>query len=157
MNNDEEQAIIREIEAFSEAWQKGDSKTAASFYTGDATRVGAYGDIQHGVAEIEKAYDRLLHATMPGAQMKQERGSVRFLSTELAVWQGGDGDYPAQRTTAQRICCPGNEKDRRTLAYTRGSSEIFPAQDFFINRRRRDGSSKENKTSFARRLSRSYE
>ena len=85
----EEQAIIAETEAFIVAWNKGDAKSAASFFTEDAVRVGAFGDVQHGRAEVEKAYDRLLHQTMPGATVKQERGSVRMLSPELAVWQGG--------------------------------------------------------------------
>ncbi len=89
MQIQEEQAVIGEIEAFSAAWQNGDAKKAASFYTEDATRVGAFGDIQHGQAEIETAYNKLLHTTMPGANMKQERGTVRFLSPEYAIWQGG--------------------------------------------------------------------
>ncbi len=45
--------------------------------------------MQHGRAEIEAAYGRLLHQTMPGAVVRQERGSVRMLSPDLAVWQGG--------------------------------------------------------------------
>ncbi|MBI4187509.1 MAG: SgcJ/EcaC family oxidoreductase [Chloroflexi bacterium] len=89
MQTAEEQSIIKETEAFAEVWSKGDAKAAASFYTEDATRVGAFGDVQHGLAEIEAAYDKLLHQTMPGAKVKQERGSVRFLSSRLAVWQGG--------------------------------------------------------------------
>lgn len=89
MQSHEEQAIISEIEAFAEAWSKGDAKAAAAFFTDDAVRVGAFGDVQRGRAEIEAAYDKLLHQTMPGARVKQERGSVRMLSPELAVWQGG--------------------------------------------------------------------
>jgi len=89
MQSNDEQAIFSEIEAFSEAWNKGDAQAAASFFTDDGVRVGAFGDVQHGRAEIEAAYDRLLHQTMPGAVVKQERGSVRMLSPELAFWQGG--------------------------------------------------------------------
>jgi hypothetical protein len=33
--------------------------------------MGTFGDVQHGRAEIEKAYDMLLHQTMPGAKVKQ--------------------------------------------------------------------------------------
>lgn len=95
METDEERAIIKETEAFAEAWGEGDAKAAASFYTEDGVRVGAFGDVQHGQAEIEAAYDRLLHQTMPGAKVKQERGSVRMLSPELAVWQGGIEITPA--------------------------------------------------------------
>ena len=46
MNSNDEQAIFSETEAFSEAWNKGDAKTAASFYTNDGERVGAFGDVQ---------------------------------------------------------------------------------------------------------------
>lgn len=45
--------------------------------------------MQHGRAEIEAAYDKLLHKTMPGAIVKQERGNVQMLSPELDVWQAG--------------------------------------------------------------------
>jgi uncharacterized protein (TIGR02246 family) len=85
----EEEAIYREIEAFAEAWNRGDPEAAASFFTEDAVRVGAFGDIQRGRAEIEAAYDRLLHGTMAGATVRQERGWVRMLTSDLAVWQGG--------------------------------------------------------------------
>jgi hypothetical protein len=33
---------------------------------------------------------------MPGAVVKQERGSVRMLTPELAVWQGGMEIIPAE-------------------------------------------------------------
>jgi uncharacterized protein (TIGR02246 family) len=89
MQSSEEQTIINETAAFAEVWSNGDAKAAASFFTDDGTRVGAFGDVQHGRAEIEAAYDRLLHQTMPGAVVKQERGNVRMLSPELAVWQAG--------------------------------------------------------------------
>lgn len=89
MPSNDERAILSETEAFAEVWNKGDAQAAASFFTEDAVRVGAFGDVQRGRAEIEAAYDRLLHNTMPGAAVKQERGSVRVLSPVLAVWQAG--------------------------------------------------------------------
>ena len=95
MMTDDEQAIVNETASFAEAWSKGDARAAASYYTEDGTRVGAFGDIQNGRSEIEAAYDRLLHQTMPGATVKQERGSVRMLTPELAVWQGGIEIIPA--------------------------------------------------------------
>ena len=91
----EERAIFSKIEAFSEAWNKGDAHLTASFYTDDSVRVGAFGDVQHGQSEIEAAYDRLFHQTMAGAEVKQERGNVRMLTPELAVWQGGLEIVPA--------------------------------------------------------------
>jgi|SRR5688572_4480949 len=89
MESDDEQAIFSETEAFAKAWNEADAKGAASFYTEDGVRVGAFGDQQSGRTEIEAAYDRLLHQTMPGAIVKQERGSVRVLSADLALWQAG--------------------------------------------------------------------
>lgn len=84
-----EEAIYRENEAFLEAWNRGDARAAASFFTEDGVRVGAFGDIQRGRAEIEAAYNRLLRQTMPGATASMERGSIRMLTPDLALWQGG--------------------------------------------------------------------
>jgi uncharacterized protein (TIGR02246 family) len=95
MMTEDEQAIMNETASFAEAWSRGDAKAAASYYTEDGTRVGAFGDIQNGRSEIEAAYDRLLHQTMPGATVKQERGGVRMLTPELALWQGGIEIVPA--------------------------------------------------------------
>jgi uncharacterized protein (TIGR02246 family) len=89
MPSSDEQAIFDETAAFAEAWNQGDAKAAAAFFAEDGVRVGAFGDAQAGRAEIQVAYERLLHQTMPGAVVKQERGQVRILSPELAVWQGG--------------------------------------------------------------------
>lgn len=85
----DEDAIYAETIAFIEAWNQGDAKKLSTFYTDDAVRVGAFGDVQHGKAEIEAAYDKLLHQSMAGAQVKQDKGVVRLLSAELAIWQGG--------------------------------------------------------------------
>jgi len=82
-------AIFEEIDGFTKAWNAGDAKAAASFFTEDAVRVGALGDVQHGRSELEAAYTRLLRDVMPGAKVTQERGTVRMLSPDLAVWQGG--------------------------------------------------------------------
>lgn len=89
MQSADELAIFSETEAFAEAWNKGDARAAATFFTDDGVRVGAFGDVQHGRTEIEAAYDRLMYHTMPGAILKQDRGSIRMLSPELAVWQAG--------------------------------------------------------------------
>lgn len=85
----DEDAIVAEIEAFSAVWSRGDAKGAASFFTEDGVRVGAMGDHQQGRAELEAAYDRLFHGPFAGASVRQERGTVRMLTPELAVWQGG--------------------------------------------------------------------
>ncbi len=88
MERDEVTRIIAEAQAFAAAMNAGDAAAAASCYTEDGVRVGAFGDAQRGRAEIEAAYQRLLHDTMAGARLTQEPGSVRMLTPELAVWQG---------------------------------------------------------------------
>ena len=95
MTTGDEETIMNETASFAEAWSKGDAKAAASYFTEDGRRVGAFGDTQNGRAEIEAAYDRLLHQSMPGAVVHQERGTVRMLTLELARWQGGMELVPA--------------------------------------------------------------
>ena len=89
MTTKDEQDIYKENDSFLEAWNKGDAKAAASFFTEDGVRVSAMGDIEHGREEIEMAYDKLIHKTMPGAKAKMEKGTIRMLTPELAIWQGG--------------------------------------------------------------------
>jgi uncharacterized protein (TIGR02246 family) len=98
MKANEEDLIIHATQEFLVAWNKGDAKAASLFYTDDGVRVGAFGDKQHGRQEIEVAYDKLLHQTMPGATVKQERGSVRMLTPDLAIWQGGIEILPSGTT-----------------------------------------------------------
>ena len=59
------------------------------WFTEDGVRVGAFGDRQQGRAEIEAAYAQLLHGALAGATVTQEPGTVRMLTPDLAVWQGG--------------------------------------------------------------------
>jgi uncharacterized protein (TIGR02246 family) len=83
----EEEAIIAATRQFIDAWNRGDAHAAAMLCTEDTVRVGSVGDVQIGRTEIEAACNRLLHQTMPGAKAIQERGTVRMLTDDLAVWQ----------------------------------------------------------------------
>ena len=94
MKDQDQMDIQKENAAFGAAWDKGDAKVAASFFTEDGVRVGAFGDVQHGRAEIEAAYDKLLHQTMPGAKVIMEEQSMRMLSPELALTQGRIEIFP---------------------------------------------------------------
>jgi uncharacterized protein (TIGR02246 family) len=87
--SDEQEALFKELDDFTAAWSRGDAKGTASFFTEDGVRVGAAGDTQHGRAELEAAYDRLFHDPFTGATVTQDRGSVRMLTNDLALWQGG--------------------------------------------------------------------
>ena len=84
----DEEGIIAETQRFAEAWSRGDAKAAAAFFADDGVRVGAMGDTQRGRAELEAAYDRMLHGPFAGAKVHQERGTIRMLTAELALWQG---------------------------------------------------------------------
>jgi uncharacterized protein (TIGR02246 family) len=107
MNEKDYEDIYKTTESFMESWNKGDAKAAASFYTEDAVRVGAMGDVQHNREEITAAYENLMHKAMPGAKAKQEKGTIRMLTTDLAVWQGGleirkpDGSPPMKGHVVQ--------------------------------------------------------
>ena len=100
MGSSDEEAIIRETEAFAEAWNAADPEAAASFYDEDGVRVGAFGDRQVGRIEIAAAYDKLFHHTMPGASVSQERGSIRMLAPGLVLWQAGIEIVPPGASTA---------------------------------------------------------
>jgi uncharacterized protein (TIGR02246 family) len=98
----EHEAIIAETQAFAEAWGRGDARAAASFYADDGVRVGAFGDVQQGRDEIERAYSRLFNQVMPGAKISQERGTVRMLAPDLAVWQAGIEITPVGEASPMR-------------------------------------------------------
>jgi len=52
MTTSDEETILNETASFAKAWSQGDAKAAASYFAVDGTRVGAFGDIQHGRTEI---------------------------------------------------------------------------------------------------------
>jgi uncharacterized protein (TIGR02246 family) len=127
MNHIEIEAILAETQAFAEAMNAGDAALAASFYTEDGTRVGGSGDTQHGRQEIEAAYHRLLHEAMPGARLSQERGTVRMLTPDLAVWQGGiEIVVPGSEATLRgHVVQVMNKVDGRWLILE-GHPKIYP-------------------------------
>jgi uncharacterized protein (TIGR02246 family) len=88
----DDEAIYAETEAFRQAWNKGDVKLVTSFFTDNAIRVdgvGATGQTQRGKGQLETAYNKLFHEASPGIQMKYaDKGEIRWLSDDLAVWQG---------------------------------------------------------------------
>ena len=100
MTSADEESIIAEVQAFSKAWSQGDASAAADFYTRDAVRVGAMGDEQRGREEIEDAYRNLLGGAFAGATVTQERGEVRMLTPDLAVWRGAMEIQPANGAPA---------------------------------------------------------
>src|SRR5262245_8505505 len=59
--------VLRLEQEFIAAWNRGDAKAAAAYYAEDGVRVGAFGDVSRGRAEIEAAYAKLLGGPMQGA------------------------------------------------------------------------------------------
>jgi len=88
MIRDDEKAILREVDAFIDTWNRGDAKALMDFHTEDTLRVGVAGDVQHGKAELEAAFNRLFGGSLAGANVKIENSTVRMLSPDLAIWQG---------------------------------------------------------------------
>lgn len=107
MATNDENDIYKENNSFLEAWNNGDAKAAATFFTEDGVRVGAMGDIAHGREQITAAYDNLLNKAMPGAKVQMEKGTVTMLTPELAIWRGGleigrpDGSLPIKGYVVQ--------------------------------------------------------
>ena len=102
--NAREQDISREVDAFTAAWNAGDARLAATFFTEDGVRVGAFGDKQRGRAELEAAFDKMFHGPLAGGRVTQERGTIRPLTPDLAVWQGGlTITTPAGRTMTGHV------------------------------------------------------
>lgn len=84
-----EELLITELEnSFHDAWKNANAKEIASFFTDDGVRVGPDGTIQHGKAELEEAYAKMLKM-MPGSTLKFGPGTIRILSSEFATWQSG--------------------------------------------------------------------
>ena len=88
MSTADERKILEEIDAFARAWNHGDPRSLAAFFTDDAVRVDGFGEVQHGRQAIADGFRQLFHR-MPGATVRVEQGTVRMLSPDLAVWQGG--------------------------------------------------------------------
>jgi len=122
-----EEAIYSENDLFLAAWNRGDAKAAASFFTEDGVRVGAMGDIEHGRQEIETAYDNLMHKAMPGAKAKIEKGTIRMLSDELAVWQGGlDIEKPDRSPSMKGYVIQVMKKVRGRWLILEAHPKLFP-------------------------------
>lgn len=82
-------ATLQLHQDFAAAWGRGDTTALLTMFAEDAVRVGAAGDVQRGHAEIVTAYQRLLAGPFIGATVTIDPGTVRFLSADLALWQGG--------------------------------------------------------------------
>jgi uncharacterized protein (TIGR02246 family) len=83
----QEAAITRTAEAFVEAFQKGDAKAVASFWTLDGDYVDPSGRVLNGRPAIEKDFTDLF-AQNKGLKLRIEVASLKFPTPDTAVEDG---------------------------------------------------------------------
>jgi uncharacterized protein (TIGR02246 family) len=89
-NPQEEAAITKVAEAFVEAFQKGDAKAVAAFWTSDGDYVDPSGRVLLGRAAIEKDFEKLF-AENKGLKLRIEVASLKFPTPHTAVEDGTTG------------------------------------------------------------------
>jgi uncharacterized protein (TIGR02246 family) len=89
-NPQEEAAITKTAEAFVEAFQKGDAKAVAAFWTSDGDYVDPSGRVLLGRAAIEKDFEKLF-AENKGLKLRIEVASLKFPTPDTAVEDGTTG------------------------------------------------------------------
>jgi uncharacterized protein (TIGR02246 family) len=82
----DEAAIRRNLEARIVAWNKHDAKATAALFATDADRVSTNGSFSSGRAQIEKSYANLFSDVYKNSTLKSEPGTVRFLTTDVAIF-----------------------------------------------------------------------
>jgi uncharacterized protein (TIGR02246 family) len=89
-NPQEEAAIAKTAEAFVEAFQKGDAKAVAAFWTPDGDYVDPTGRVLLGRSAIEKDFEELF-AENKGLKLRIEVASLKFPTPDTAVEDGTTG------------------------------------------------------------------
>ena len=96
MNSADVIAIEQLQKGFLTHWSAGDAVGCAGAYVEDGVRVGARGDIEHGRAEIERAYEKLFAGPFQGARVTGGPPTVRALGNDYALCQAPFTIAPAQ-------------------------------------------------------------
>jgi uncharacterized protein (TIGR02246 family) len=100
-NPQEEAAITKMAEAFVEAFQKGDAKAVAAFWTPDGDYVDATGRVLIGRPAIEKDFEKLF-AEKKGLKLRIEVASLKFPTPDTAVEDGSTGVLAPDGTVPSR-------------------------------------------------------
>lgn len=93
-NNPEQAALRKRADAYVEAFNKGDAKTLASFWTADADIVDQSGREIKGRKAIEESYQALFAANK-GAKLQIIPGSTRLVKPDLIIEDGTTVVMPA--------------------------------------------------------------
>lgn len=94
-------AIAKRAEAFVEAFQRGDARAVAGFWTPDGDYTAQTGRHMQGRAAIEKAFQDLF-SEHKGLKLRINSNSLRFVTPEVAIEDGStevagpDGGPPSQ-------------------------------------------------------------
>jgi len=91
---EDEKAIRSMAEAFTRAYNAGDSKTVAALYTEDAEVIDEHGDRLQGRPSIQDLYSSLFQER-PGATIGISIESLRFLGPDVAKEEGQTRVKPA--------------------------------------------------------------
>jgi uncharacterized protein (TIGR02246 family) len=83
----DEAAIVKNAEAFVEAFHKGDAKAVAAFWTADGDYTDVSGKRTSGRPAIEKSFTAFFGENK-GAKLRIEIESVRFVTADVAIEDG---------------------------------------------------------------------
>jgi len=76
------------VDAFVQAWDKGDAKGVAAVHTTDAIRLNTDGTVAIGRAEIEKGLATAFAGPMKGARLVVTEGKRSQVTTDVYVAEG---------------------------------------------------------------------
>jgi uncharacterized protein (TIGR02246 family) len=101
--NPADKKALRELHReFVTAYNKGDAAAVAACYAPDADFVGIKGETHHGRADIEKRFASFF-AQNKGARLKSPFGTLRFITSEVAISDRSEESTPAVKGGPDRV------------------------------------------------------
>lgn len=95
--------IQKVVDAFVEAWSRGDAKAIAALHTTDATRIAPDGTISVGRAGIEEAMSKALSGPFKGTRLSVTTGKGGANSAGMRIqsgtWEVTGGAPPPETAT----------------------------------------------------------
>jgi uncharacterized protein (TIGR02246 family) len=84
-SSQDESAVQQVLSGMDEAWNQGDAKTLASYFTPEAELIDVTGTLHGGRNAIERRNSILLGDMLNGSHLTQELRSIKFLRPDVAV------------------------------------------------------------------------
>ena len=130
-NPQEEKALQKRGEAFIAAFNKGDAKAVAGFWSPDGDYIDLAGKHLKGRKAIEDSFAKLFESEK-GAKLQINPTSIRFVTPELAIEDGitevvpaADGPSSAARYTVVHV-----KKDGEWFLASVRDAEVHPPTNF---------------------------